>query len=368
MLKLHVPDEIQSGTVALSWCVEKELLEKLAQAKIIDPQLVIVIAPKGDAYRSYRETRVVVSLKDLMTFVSFHRSGEHNIFAFVAHSREPKKLRNFVYEREGGDYHSHILDWEGESIRMNVLGEPVCGHTVLTVDVPAECFAKEPPAWEKPWVNWLLPGRAEDQCGYRKRRMFAYTLQVPLAVLIYIIRIIYTAVLLLCTFRGINFRPLFHVLQHNTSDISADLGTPLVMPRTDNVFRQMLFIPLIPIVWVPYFLFSLVVKEWNWVGLYSGLIHISLITLIFFTTVGIIGAYSLIEALPRSWRAWRKEQEHKKEAAQATKLWYTHPREQALLCCTNGPRRQISDLPNSRRTIRLRMLDLKAKVCRPFAR
>ena len=363
MLQLHVPNEIKSGSIALSWCVEKELLEKLAEAKIIDPQLVIIIAPKGEEYRCSRETRFVVPLKDLMTFVSFNRSGEHNIFAFIARSHKTKQFRNFVYERQDGEYYSHILDYDGESIRIDLLKEVACGDTVLTVNIPAECFAKEPPAWEKTWVNWLLPGQAKDQCGYRKRRYFAYTFQIPLAILIYCLRLVYTAILLLCTFRGINFRPLVHLLQENTLDISNDLGTPLVMPRTKNVSRQILFIPLMPILWVLCFLPPFIIAGWNWISLYDGLICVTLLAIMFFMVVGIIGTCLLVEELPRSWRAWREEEKQTKET-----MWYMHPQEQVLLSCANGPRRQISDLPNSRLTIRLRLLDHKAKKCLPFAR
>ena len=102
-------------------------------------------------------------------------------------------------------------------------------------------------------------------------------------------------------------------------------------------------------------------------GLYGGLIGFVFIGIILSTIIAIMGGISLIEELPRSWRTWRKNRWEKK-VEHMEELWYTRPEEQALLSCTNGPRRQVSDLPNSRRTIRLRMLNLKARVCRPFAR
>lgn len=369
MLTLHVPDEIQTGSVALSWCIGKDLLEKLAQTGIVDPQLVIVIALKGKTYPLRQENRIVVPLRDLMTFVSFHRPGEHNIFAFIAGTHYQKVLRNFVYARQGGQYDNDILDYDGEAILSSLRAEIVWGDTVLTVNIPTRCFAKEPPAWEKPWVNWLLSGRADNTCAYGKRRSFAYSLQIPLAAVIYLIRIGFTTFLLLCTFRGINFRPLFHLLQESTLDISSNLSTPLVIPRTENVLRKMFFVPLMPILWMPGFLISFTSNGWNWDGLYGGLIISTFIGIIFFTAFGIVGVNSLIESLPRSWRTWREGRNKKEDVEQEVKeLWYTSPEEQALLNCANGPRRQICDLPHGRRTIRLRYLDLKAKKCKPFAR
>jgi hypothetical protein len=105
----------------------------------------------------------------------------------------------------------------------------------------------------------------------------------------------------------------------------------------------------------------------NWVSLYGALIGIALLTITLLAAVGLIGVYSWIEGFTRSCRTWRKNRGEKK-VGQMGELWYARPEEQALLSCENGPRRQVSDLPNSRRTIRLRYMNLKAKVCRPFAR
>jgi hypothetical protein len=44
----------------------------------------------------------------------------------------------------------------------------------VDVDIPKECFAREPSDLEKRWVNWLYMSKTVDQCEFRKRRLFAY--------------------------------------------------------------------------------------------------------------------------------------------------------------------------------------------------
>ena len=72
MLELQITDnDVSTGSVQISWCVDAEVLKELADKKVKEPQLVIVVAPEGDNYDLRKEMRKVVPLKDLMTYMEF---------------------------------------------------------------------------------------------------------------------------------------------------------------------------------------------------------------------------------------------------------------------------------------------------------
>ena len=84
--KIFIADtNVDSGSVPISWCCSKELLDFMLQRKIADPQVLIVVSPEDiDGYHNIcKEQRFVVSLKDMAAFVSFRYPGKNRIFASV---------------------------------------------------------------------------------------------------------------------------------------------------------------------------------------------------------------------------------------------------------------------------------------------
>lgn len=163
-LELHVRQkELQSGTTCVGWCISEEALKE--HRSELEDAFMVICTGKG-----HHERRKVVRLDDLQAFISFARPGVQNIHAFVL----PKKYHSGIDKKWDGTYISSLVKRES--------GKPEeWDHTIaqgsITVDVPEGVFAKEPPQWEKRWVGWIFRSKPEDQCDWRRRRLFAYTIQ-----------------------------------------------------------------------------------------------------------------------------------------------------------------------------------------------
>ena len=183
MFELHVTDKnVSTGSIAVGWCVSKETLDKLHAHGNKTPHVVLVIAPHEDEYQTSREIRKIVPLKDLVAYLEFNRSGKMNIWGFIATEPAVKHLKDRWLHKSSYGYLADILTPSGReysdiwSSSMLEKAEPVA------VEIPQQAFAKEPPAWEKNWVNHFFGRKPEDQCQFRRRRLFAYTIQ-PLLML-----------------------------------------------------------------------------------------------------------------------------------------------------------------------------------------
>src|SRR6185295_9161179 len=199
MIEIFISDtDATSGSVPITWCVSPETLKLLAEQEVRDPQIVICVAPAGEKYAREKEVRKVVALKDLMTYIEFRSSGKNNIWAVVSF-RDPKSAKNLYLSKKDGAYDSSMLSYDGtdysgwlkktdsqyrdeEAIAQAELEKTHMLSTPVTVNVPVECFAKEPSAWEKTWVNHFFRAKSVDQCDFRRRRLFAYLVQ-PLVLL-----------------------------------------------------------------------------------------------------------------------------------------------------------------------------------------
>lgn len=379
MLELHVDPnaDISTGAIPISWCVDRDLLNQLKAINILDPQVVIITSPK-DNYFSFKETRIVVPLKDLMAYVSFKTPGENNIRAFI--SIMPKRIAKTSYLAKGirGGYDTNVLDHDGVDFWCGTGngrdGDDYhrfkYGSNTVVVDVPKECFAPPPPAWEVLWVNWLMSDKVVDQCDYRRRRLFAYSVQ-PIILLLRQLWLLPTIlVAALIGARDFSLRYLLHPL--TTELCSESLGYDICGGGTiflretkeddmpDDEFRKLnvkrlvwAFIkkvwtlPFMPVILIPILLLAHFHKL-LWVGsICGGVIGVVLI-IAFFAT----GAFTdAINALT-DWLTTSKQ------------AWYTNEEQANQVVCTGAP---ITLKSLKHRTLRLRFQEVKSKVCKPFA-
>ena len=103
--------------------------------------------------------------------------------------------------KESGSFNSTLLDRDMELLeswsRFQQYDDVACfeainGHRFQTmsysVNVAAEMFAPEPPAWELSWLKrYRMFGKPDDQCNYRKMRLIGWpvnTLLFPFEILI----------------------------------------------------------------------------------------------------------------------------------------------------------------------------------------
>ena len=165
-------EEVGSPTVPLRWCITPDEVQHLKQEKMLNPHLLLV-AIHGD----WEVDRQLVPLSQMLTYVTFSRSGKNRLAAcIVSNSESVKELKKrYLGKDEYGHYNCNVF----EDGRLQV----GYAQTGVTVQVAKEFFAKEPAAWERFWVNLWFETRQRDQCQFRRRRMLAYSIQPPLVLL-----------------------------------------------------------------------------------------------------------------------------------------------------------------------------------------
>jgi hypothetical protein len=365
MLELHITDnDVTGGNVAVSWCTDKELLTELANEQIKDPYLVIVVAPADGRYANKKEFRKVVPLSDLMTYVEFRAPGKNKVWAFVS-QLSGKEARNEYLKRSDGEFATDILAHDGESFTsrfQEFTAEP------LDLYVPEACFAPEPADWEKSWVNHFFNNPAVDQCHFRKRRIFAYTIQLVLMLGTVLARLPIYLLALLIGSRNLTMKCLFHPMEYSLKD-SLDLlkgGSYFVRPDkgyaagtikedAKYLLKRGWTVPLMPIILLPvlWLIFSGKAFILGIAGVVGVALLLILIGIWFFAEGEAKKLYYRIDA-------WLDDRLGPKEYA------YLDAEEMDLLVC-NGKPKGYNNLPSKKKTFKLRFHNLKAKVCRPFS-
>lgn len=377
MFQLQISNsDITNGTIGISWCLDHEIINELAQLKLTDPQVVICVSPI-DNYHIRKEYRKVVSLKDLMTFIEFRSSGQNKISGFISLLSKSETREKYLSKSEG-NFITNILRYDGDKYGTHLYDrecEPYSNLKYLShpimVSVPDGVFAEEPPNWEKIWVNHFFRDKVIDQCQYRKRRIFAYTVQplIILCDLLFRFLIIVSGILTLC--RGVSFKYLIHPLSdsiYTTTDIF-NKGSIVIFsapcdvddfPPLNYLFYRYWLILLMPLFWV-------VPAILIFIGCFDAtLIFLSVIGLLISLTlvVSFIANHFKVLGLPFSWSF--KTINHWLEPKD---LWYLEQKEINLITCSDEKKKSLSiqDIPIHRRTIRLKFENIKAKVCKPFS-
>lgn len=360
MLELHVSNNnVTSGAIPVSWCVDREMLNHLSEKGVKDPALVLCVAPVNN-YDSSKEVRKVVPLRDLMAYVDFRFPGEHRIWGFVSSKFSLREAKKYYLSKGGRDFIASILNWDGDGFTSH--NELLDVKDPLMVVVPKDSFAPEPARWEKDWVNWLFLSKCVDQCHFRRRRMFAYTLQ-PLILLFNVLwRLLGLFIALLVGARNMSLKYVLHPLDYGL-DISWKViggGTYFVTPFEEEwdsgltntqliltVLKKCWKLPLMPAILLFMVKFNLLVP--------ISLLLLALIVVValsvFFGTGTAADMFSLLM-----------------EKLQSSDFWYLQQDEVDLLVCSGDPKTDLSKLPAKRRTVKLYYQDLKSKICKPFAR
>ena len=376
MFKLFVTDtNVDSGTIPISWCVSKETLEALAKKGVENPQIVLCIVPE-DHYWPTKEYRKVVPLKDLMTYVEFRYPGKNKIYGFISF-KKPKTARRCYLSSSSGKYLESILnpdgdDWHDQYYRQyidRVLEDlkEYNQHTI-SVNVPTGCFAPEPYAWESAWVNHHFYDKCVDQCHYRRRRIFAYTLQ-PIGMFFNLmIRILLLILSWLFGLRGLRhwkmvFKPLTYSIKEVAEKVSSGgtmfiRNTKTTRPSNNTyelwwLFKRGWTLIFIPIVVIPFII--IIVINFDLVATLKG--------------VGVMFAAFVAAMIYISVLLYciDKINTSHKSSIKKKVFWYTKEDEMCNLICdgTTKPMK-VSNLPHRHRTIKLRLSELKSKVCKPF--
>lgn len=384
LLELHIPNtNVQSSVVPIHWCVHPKVLNWLKENSETEPLLLIVTYPEGGADH-HLECRTLVPLKNMMTYIDFRRSGKNNIFAailFNINSKEfIKKIPlsgfngfNSYYDEyrltsefeSNGSYPKWIDKCSAvdlpetyrstESVYDNETEKFIGGEDkphaitdIINADLPEGVFAKPPPKWEQTWVNFFFREKEHDQCEFRRRRLLAYTIQPILLLLLILIRC-FLAILFLSV--GIYVKKpsvIFNPINYSMDDIILGVWAKIPGKPFDNgddsrtIVNLMILIMVMPLAWIIEILAG-----------YPGIGRMVIAGIVL-----MIGLFVLICKIP--FIAWIDKK--------LSPSWKRDESLQYLVCDPEKQYFNIKDLPKSRRTFKLRLENIKARVCRPYSR
>ena len=180
---------VQEASVTVRWCITPDEQKMIADLPPNRHVLVLVI---GVHMQSRREVRHLVPIGEVFKRMIFPKPGTWRILvgvlaAYDDQGREHESAGAYLktkFLREDSFRHSKYQEEifspyrDGGSLRCWSSDEFVIPpEQTIEVGVPTELFSSEPPQWERRWVTSILNTPLRDQCDYRKRRVFAYTVQ-----------------------------------------------------------------------------------------------------------------------------------------------------------------------------------------------
>lgn len=404
MLKLIVGEEngtVQSATVPVRWCVDKDTIEMLKQRSVKNPHVLIVVAHQNfeNNHYCYRETsRQIAPLEQLMDYVQFLKPGKNTIVATIVwgDSEKPHDLWKKYLCKENGKYWTKLIyPYTQNRMAIFILPSDSLEEAEIDVEVPKELFAKEYPKWLQKWVNLWYETKPKDQCHFRRRMIPAFTIQ-PLMVLLWLVSktllgSVIALALLLSGIRKVGFKAIIHPWKRDFEDVWVFTEDSIFSRKWKDEKggeHQIWFLlPLAPIFYVALFLIMYglnvlgILKQLEPLKLYTNLEFLFYAgTMVIFVVVcagmwdlityDFVQLRILLKPLIKSLLA--SSEKVKVEIPEIPMIEPPKPisvispdSEQFLLCNGNFST-NIRDLPPKRRTVYLRFQDLKAKVCKPL--
>ncbi len=385
MIRLIADRTTQTATIPLRWCITPQCLEKLREMGVVNPFVLVVVVSgngKWDSLES-REDRYIVPLGRMMEFIPVHRPGISKIFAAIVWDEEDGKagLKQRYLTKERGRYETSVLRYDKEDSFREMMSN-FMGSDMVELQVPEWMFAKK--RWDSWWVNLFFESKPVDDCHFRKRRMFAYTAQ-PLILSVwlpfriaagFVVAFFHT---ILLARPDVNWKAAFVPFRYQMGDICLNAEDPVTLfefaivdgklrkeeegiefGKDIVIFSGWGLTPIWPTILlgvcsIPSLLRAVVFK--NALTAALAVVVIVLGTSLFFTIIS-LGTIAI--------RRWKERQPLPAPAPSATEAEQKFKELEPLLCAT-GLAARLDALPRQRRTIRLRFMDLKRKVCRPFA-
>jgi hypothetical protein len=396
-LQLILPElERMDASIPIRWCISTDAREELRSRGAEDIHIfVVVCSMSGDT--TTREDRYIFPLNQMMGHIKFHRHGLHRILATTIYPYSSARyFRRLLEKVSPQSYRYPVL--HADNLELNTA---VCsynyGQAEVEITVSPDFFEPEPAAWEQWWVNLWHDYPPENSCQFGSRRPFAYTLQPPL-VLLWLI-LVTTLRLLLALFcssvgwRNVDYRAVFHPFNHQIEDVVSKVQRKnnVFLSRPDGTRRSRWLLLLSPYVillfaflaWTVMRLFSRLEISAGEMGI--GVREWDIVTVAFLAIAGILvtfvgGRFLWSRPVVGEW--WSSvvrrqlEQHARRERARGERDWRRsiervdrYYQKLVPLTCSQGPIiADIRALPPERRTLRLRLSDMAARRCRPYAR
>lgn len=376
-MKIGIDLEIQGTSVPARWCLSRDELNKLAETGEKAYILLLVISDTGR-----NETRYLIPVGQMMEYVDFYNPGKHKIFSTVVWKNGDRDLRKYFLRKDGDSYRNGLYDYYDKTLYEGDFNFCDFGVHKFEVSVPKEVFAKEPPVWEKKWVNLFWGGKSADQCHYRKKRAFAYSFQLIfflpiLAFIEFPVSLIISALLLFGT-KGIGFRKIIHPFSESFSSIWDETKGSIFGRRFIPRLLPSIFLGSSVISWATCKIFG--VQLLGKIGLLETLVMGgvavgSVVAVSGFIYLSYYGAVKVIDKIRNVLAPGAEERKKQKrllaeaiEKERSKKLRERIEAEYALLACDGNLSSDMRALPLEKRTIHLRYKDLKSRICKSFAR
>lgn len=414
MIRLFAENpERANPNLPLRWCVDRETLDELKRKGVKNPQLLLVVAQHPNQGGVREIERRLVPLDQAIEWLEFNRPGRYTIYATIvwdARGEQDFKARWLlirILSRSRFEREMFGCDGKFSRTTRSLTREHSLDEGSLDVVVAEEFFAKEPPAWLDWWVNWwfraMEVSKPTNQCSFRRRAILAFTVQ-PIPVFIWVLlksltRLVTALALVSCGMRGISFKPVIYPFYLILDNIWLDMGPSVFLKDKHGRPRSSLLFFVMPIIPISLFaILSIFNLFFHW-GFW--LMVRGVVTLILGVIAGFFLGYFLIyvgRRLRAIWRALmpspsaeelerRRKQREQKLAESDRKEWAESDRKkreeqerkrrkletfyeelQDVTCIGVPLKPKLELLPERRRTIYLRYMDLKAKVCKLYAR
>ncbi len=424
LLQLFIQQPEQGSvdaTVPVRWCTSPALAQMLEDKGAINPFLYITIRPYtqgtfDDAdVRIYKSdsARYLVPLTQEMQYVSFSRPGHNEVAATIVWNQEGKGVHTLqaIFARRKDDDWTKSFQAYSESTFMSemnvtyktrsrqysgcILGE---ASDTISVDVPSDMFAKEPPQWVKDYTGKFSDTKAFDQCRMR-RRVLISMIFLPLFFLIgYTFR---TALMVVGSFWGLRkmrFGNFVHPFRERAEDVMADIHRsdwrePFWFIKADGSIRSPIRWPINPIsivllatgLWVIGSIQTGTDENmerllgWSWLQALSVsvAIHLLLIALIavgcvlvliFGALMGVVPAENISARLTTRRQRRELAKAKQQELDQKEQLAELSRQLRGMTCTMESSKVSVDALPANKRSVRLRLQMTKQKVCKPYAR
>lgn len=380
--------------IPATWSFSDELVNKLSKKNYTNPYVIIAVGYEeltgwNNDDPKFRVTKVYVrSLLDASPkeFIQFSKPGTNIVMAFVVnvdgsqderqlwkYKRHPEAMK-FDHVPKRKSFEIEIWDDSAMTKRFNVAS---FRHDVI---VPAEMFAAEPSKPAKALVRQYYPYNDEfDQCHFRKRFLISLALTVPVQIWGVVARVFTLLYAVVFAKRGIQLRLLFALNPH---DFGHALWSSFWYEKKDRSKRTSLLKWLSPPQLILYVLIAAGILLPGLVGALLSHLHtvgkattlssfgfgdVLLWTAIIDPTLVVIVAFCFFffaENGKRIRRNWLR----KRALAKAESVIPTDP--STMFDLLHKRAQDSADLTPDKvrnKTLRLKVLDLKMKVCKPFA-
>jgi len=366
------------------WCLGSLETEQLKERRASNIQILLVIAYEGSSL----EDRQLLPIDQMIAYLNFRRPGRHTVFAKIVYGDMAKRL---LFKASSTEYnwrifqgyreHTDLLSDEMFYARMEI--RTIEGKAELEVAIPHEHFPKEPPAWLMKLANIGFDYPPIDQCSFRRRLLFALPKLFFMSIwagLKVITRAVTALVLVLCLVRDIGFGAILHPWRDAYDDVD---GRDSWFSHDRRGYRRSSkWIYLLhPLIWIGILTALSIVAHYLHKSLWKMLATVFLaivkfIILIAGPLVAVVMAILLIVATgvllnrhakkqKRQMEEWKNSDEFRRQ--EQRKREQTYDDLALLLACRPAITAELSSLPPVRRTLHLKFLDLKRKVCRPYA-